>query len=268
MSNELSAIVITPDQRKLIQTTIAPGATQDELALFLYDNQRRGVHPLDKMIHFTKRGGKYVPVTSIDFMRSRASATGQYAGSDDAVFDDDSNPTRATITVYRLVGGVRCPFTSTARMSEYRPASGQDHMWRKMPCTMLGKCAEALSLRKAFPQELDKLYTREEMDQAGEEPVVVVDPITTTNNQSETDKEFYSIATNPVALGPESVERSDTIASIVTAMGILKKTDADLKKWLKKAGATSLDDLEMTKLGLMAQWLSGLVDKKTQEGGK
>jgi len=63
----------------------------------------------------------------------------------------------------------RCGFTATARWSEYKPDS--DFMWRRMPHTMLGKCAEALALRKGFPQELSGLYEAAEMDQAERQQV-------------------------------------------------------------------------------------------------
>jgi hypothetical protein len=130
------------------------------------------VHPLDRLLHFTKRGGKYTPVTSIDLMRIRAAETGEYAGSDDAVFTTDGLDrgaqllNTATVTVWRLVQGQRCAFTATARWSEYYPGDQGGHMWRKMPHTMLGKCAEALALRKGFPRQLAGLYASEELDQA------------------------------------------------------------------------------------------------------
>ena len=166
MSEALAPITVTPDQLDLVRRTVAAGATEAELKLYLYDCQRQGVHPLDRLLHFTKRGGKYTPVTSIDLMRIRAAETNEYAGSADAVFDDDEQPKRAMVTVYRLVQGQSCAFSATARWKEYCPPSGQDHMWRKMPATMLAKCAEALALRKGFPRQLAGLYAREELDQA------------------------------------------------------------------------------------------------------
>jgi hypothetical protein len=62
------------------------------------------------------------------------------------------------------VQGQRVPFTAKARWSEYH--QDKSPMWSKMPYLMLGKCAEALALRKAFPAELSNVYTQEEMDQA------------------------------------------------------------------------------------------------------
>lgn len=166
-----AAPTVTPDQRALIKQTIAKDATDLELELFFYDCARRGVHPLDKLIHFSKRGGKYTPITSIDFMRSRAAATGEYVGQEDVEFSGTpmTGDFAAAVRVYKFVQGQRCAFTATARWSEYKP--DQDFMWKRMPHTMLGKCAEALALRKGFPQELAGLYEKAEMDQASREAV-------------------------------------------------------------------------------------------------
>lgn len=165
------APTVTSEQMDLVRRTVANGATADELKLYLYDCARQGVHPLDKLIHFTKRSGKYTPITSIDFMRIRAADTNEYAGSDDAVFVGELKKVdfAATVTVWRLVQGQRVPFTATARWSEYKPEQN-DFMWQKMPHTMLGKCAEALALRKGFPRQLAGLYAAEEMDQAAPAP--------------------------------------------------------------------------------------------------
>lgn len=175
------------EQLELITNTVAKGATPDELKLFLYTASRTGLDPLTKQIHFVKRYdsklGKEVGAiqTGIDGYRAIAERTGTLAGIDDAVFDDEigANPNKASVTVYRLVNGERVAFTASARWAEYVSSykdrtSGQlklSPMWAKMPYLMLGKCAEALALRKAFPNDLSGIYTNEEMQQADKEVV-------------------------------------------------------------------------------------------------
>jgi len=184
------SVDVTVEQLDLIKRTVANGATDAELKLFLFDCARRGVHPLDKLLHFTKRGGKYTPVTSIDFMRSQAAMTGEMAGSDvplflvDGVWSssalDEKAPAACLVKVYRLTQGQRFGYEAVARWSEYYPGEAGGTMWRKMPHTMLAKCAESLALRKAFPQQLAGLYAREEMEQASEPSgyaVVAPEPI-------------------------------------------------------------------------------------------
>ncbi len=167
-------IEVTQEQYELIKNTVCAGATEDEMKLHFFNCARRGVHPLDKLIHFivhtTQRDGRvYTPVTSIDFFRKQAESSGCYAGSDDAVIaKPDGGTWTATVTVWKIVKGTRCPFTATARWNEYCPKPPKDMMWKKMPHTMLAKCAEALALRKGFPGQLHGLYITEEMEQAGD----------------------------------------------------------------------------------------------------
>jgi hypothetical protein len=105
--------------------------------------------------------------TGIDGYRVVADRTGLLAGISDPTHteaDGAKYPLTASVTVKKLLpNGSIADFTATARWSEYN-AGGP--MWTKMPYLMLGKCAEALALRKAFPADLSGIYTSEEMAQA------------------------------------------------------------------------------------------------------
>jgi hypothetical protein len=148
--------------------------TDIEMDVFMSAAHRYGLNPLANQIYPQVRNDRktgdrsMVIATGIDGYRTLADRTGCYAGNDDPVFDDPDNaPKKATVTVYKVVGGVRCAFSATARWEQYVPAENLAFMWRRMPHLMLGKVAEALALRKAFPAAISGIYTDTEMEQAG-----------------------------------------------------------------------------------------------------
>jgi phage recombination protein Bet len=126
----------------------------------------------------------------INEVQVTASRTGQYAGIDPPRFGPDitrsftgraktdsgwqqlsvevTYPEWCEVTVYRLVNGVRCPFTETVFWEEtYSRAGGASSevptaMWVKRPRGQLIKCAKAAALRAAFPEE--GTYVAEEME--------------------------------------------------------------------------------------------------------
>src|ERR1035437_6808208 len=163
-------------QIELIKNTIAKGASDDELKMFLYVCERTRLDPFTKQIHLVprwdSRTGKEIrtPIVGIDGLRAVAERTGDYAGNDDPVFDDEDKPTKATVTVYKMVQGQRYGFTASARYEQYVPKKADgtitSPLWKKAVHLMLGKCAEALALRKAFPAVMSGLYVVEEMEQA------------------------------------------------------------------------------------------------------
>lgn len=181
MSTDLQVADFDAAKLDLIKRTVAKGATQDEFELFLHACKRTGLDPLMKQIHAIKRWNAVEQretmaiQTGIDGYRLVADRTGKYAGSDDPIFEEkDGRPVKATVTVWKMVEGQRVPFTASARWEEYaqkKKDGSVTSFWQRMPYGQLGKCAESLALRKAFPAELSGVYTHEEMQQADVLPV-------------------------------------------------------------------------------------------------
>lgn len=178
---------MTKDQVDLLKRTICKDATDDELALFLQVAKRTGLDPFTRQIYMQKRWSNKTQSyemtigTGIDGFRLTADRSGKYQGQtepqwcgDDGawktVWLEQKPPSAARIGVHKQ--DFREPLYAVARWATYvqtYTSDGKKHvspMWEKMPDLMLAKVAEALALRKAFPNELSGLYAPEEMAQA------------------------------------------------------------------------------------------------------
>lgn len=171
---------MNPEQVETLKNTIAKGATEDELKLFLNIAERTGLDPFTGQIHFIKRSSQQPDGSwqergtiqvGIDGLRVIAERTGEYDGQDPPEFLHEAGKViAATVRVYRK--GFSRPIAATAYWEEYvqqKRDGSPVRMWDKMPHSQLAKCAEALALRKAFPHDLSGLYAREEMGQAENE---------------------------------------------------------------------------------------------------
>lgn len=150
---------------QLIRNTVARDAPPEIFAAMIEIARVRNLDPLAKQISVIHLGGSWQVLTTIDGYRALAEQSNAYAGQDEPihVFDDNNRLVSSTVTVYKIVQGMRVPFTAKVYASEYNTGRSS---WLKMPITMLSKVAESHALRKAFPSILSGLYTREEMDQA------------------------------------------------------------------------------------------------------
>ncbi len=196
----------TPAQRAALEQLGVKGASEGDQAVFFHQCQRTGLDPFARQIYMIGReqseniNGRWEKVvkqtiqTGIDGFRliaRRASDAARepfgyadtlWCGRDGRWVDvwlEAEPPAAAKVTVYRAGQ----PFPAIALYSEYvglKRDGTPTRMWAEKGALMLAKCAEALALRKAFPQDLSGLYTADEMARADSTnpPVEAVQPVT------------------------------------------------------------------------------------------
>lgn len=164
-------------------------ASNGDLAVFFHQCTRTGLDPFAKQIYmigrWSKDGTKYTIQTGIDgyrlIARRAVDRTRETLGYTDTVWCgpdgqwrdvwlERTPPAAAKVTVLR--NGTQFPAIAlySEYVQTYRDKKSGDQvptqMWADRAAGQLAKCAEALALRKAFPQDLSGIYTTDEMAQA------------------------------------------------------------------------------------------------------
>lgn len=245
-----------------VRTQIAPKATDTELKYFAQVVAKTQLDPWSRQVYLIPRWDNRVkrevhrPQVSIDGLRLVAERTGKYEGQtpvewcgDDGVWKDvwlsSEYPRASRVGVYKT--GRAHPTYAVAHWDEYVVLNKQGKpsgLWPTKGAVMISKCAEALALRKTFPQETSGLYTAEEMGQA-DAPKITPAPVSEPSvddlkyGVKPAEPEVTDAEVVPDEPGPEMVGTS-TLAYLREQFVASGKSDDDLAWMLLSVGVTSL----------------------------
>lgn len=222
--NELGKIELMTDEhiKTLSSAGIIPANTPPaQVALFAQICKEKGISPFQKHIYLlaykSKSGTKYQVIMGIDGFRHIASMSGVHAGTDitynngltiDQCQQLKEYPRTAKCIVKKVVHGVIAEFSHEVSMNEFIKVEKYPTKWQTMPFQMLGKCAEAFALKKAFPEHLSGLHVPEEKA-AFENTTIQADAV-----EVDSDK-LYEDAAEKVAQYSDSEKLKNDAAGIV-----------------------------------------------------
>ncbi len=264
-TNTGSALAIASDQEGFTAKQVAAlrqigaeDATDGDLQVFFHQCQRTGLDPFARQIYLIGRKSrgqvKYTIQTGIDGFRLIASRTGQLDGYEDALWCGEDGqwtdvwlkrtpPAAAKVTVIR--NGARYP--AVALFTEYAGTNYNGEltqMWASKGALMLAKCAEALALRKAFPQDLSGLYTSDEMQQANNGRESAPAPQRQRPQSQRPTSITEALAPEPVAVDMESLMDAAALAGTYEAL---------LALWDANVGSLTAEQAEELKAFMKAR---------------
>ena len=175
MNNQIS-VQFDNSQIELIKNTVAKGATDDELEMFMYLATQYNLDPFKKEIWFMKFGGQTTITTSRDGYLKYAQLNPEFQGLVSFVvkegdhFEIDASEYKITHKFGTKRGKIlgawaRCdregkkPFIAYVDFDEYNKGK---NVWNSYPSAMIQKVAEVFVLKRAFG--INGLVTKEEMD--------------------------------------------------------------------------------------------------------
>ncbi len=175
-----SGFTWTDEKMALAKKMVCPPNTSDaEFQLFMAQCERSGMNPFIGQCFCVPRGGKNIFQAAESGMLSRAEDFPDYEGTTSGsvyakdTFKIDSgsgtvehifNPAgdRGVLVGAwaRVVRSGRVPVVKWLLLKDYDQSQG---LWKKLPATMIQKCAKVAALRDAFPKVFGGIYTKDEV---------------------------------------------------------------------------------------------------------
>ena len=329
---ERQELKFTEEEIKALREVYAKEATDAQFIVFMSEAKRRGLMPgkqlyfrLQRVQEYDKTLGqkvwvqKPIHITGIDAFRLIAQRTGKYAGQRPAVWLymngenevrrsdvplNSKQPYAAQVSVLR--SDFQEPLTAIARWDAYVQTyldkdSGKqvpNPMWRKMGPEMILKCAEALALRKAFPEDLYGLYIHEEIPQdevngdtspaelAASIPIIPqlpeasVPPATEppsaeptprpasagSNGSDDPDKPVAAATEEPSAPKGTNIERAGKYAREILLTKMRRPADTLRRYFCKCAKATAFKEIPEATVSSMLDLLDRVLMKRGSQG--
>jgi phage recombination protein Bet len=223
------------------------------VALFVATCERTGLDPFAGQImpssRRTMKNDSWITVWNyivrIDGFRKIAVDTGEYEGQEGPwwcgpdgqwteIWTGDKPCYAAKVLVHRK--GFRTGLAGIAKYSAYvqsKKDGGPNAVWASLGDHMTAKCAEALALRKAFPNEMAGLYTEDEQGAAEivhaaiEEAQAPLEPFWTENDRQEAARMLDDLATLLAKNGCPDEDIPAILAKPSSTIG----TTADFNVW-------------------------------------
>lgn len=169
-------LVLTKDDvKKYLVSGNADKVTDKEFKLFMELCKAQGLNPFLKEAYLIKFGNDASIITGKDVFLKRARANPDFRGFKAGIIvQKDQGFEKREGTFYlkgqeNLVGGWasvyikdwEVPFEHSVALAEFNKGTST---WKTMPAVMIRKVALVQALREAFPEELQQLYSAEEME--------------------------------------------------------------------------------------------------------
>jgi phage recombination protein Bet len=189
---EPRGLQLQPEQLDLLKRTIARGATDDELALFMEVCRLTGLDPFTGQIYAVKRWDSrekrevMAIQVGIDGLRLIGDRNGTYAPGNSPTYTFKEDGSLDSCTAYghkarKTPDGKFAwfPVNATVWYDEkvQRTRSGEPtRFWKESPRNQLAKCAEALLIRKCAPNETRHVRLAVEVRESEQEAPMLVQP--------------------------------------------------------------------------------------------